>query len=360
MRFLYIGEKNARKNVHTFFILNMILFIIEKLYKYKEEENFRFSSFFVFKRGAIFMTYEEYLEHLNNLDTFAKIFLFDSTKKSLNLIYQSIKNNKEFESAVSSLELLNACSYMLNDQVGFIDESQNNISKTIKKERNKMKDELKVKVNVVKLENENSKLKALATVIIGSKDLDYIKISNVRLYEPDYLFKRENSYFVALPEKEYETDGEKRYIELVTFSNKFNKELPEIMKKTISSAVISAYKEEGKVTKFEKETKIPFDPTNVNAYISENKKGSIFFGGIMQINNIFLNEGKDNNMYLSLPSREIEKDGEKKYEDIIAPLSKELREAMTLACLESYKKNIIKSAEATEENTQSQENQEER
>lgn len=306
------------------------------------------------------MTYEEYLEHLNNLDTFAKIFLFDSTKKSLNLIYQSIKNNKEFESAVSSLELLNACSYMLNDQVGFIDESQNNISKTIKKERKKMKDELKVKVNVVKLENENSKLKALATVIIGSKDLDYIKISNVRLYEPDYLFKRENSYFVALPEKEYETDGEKRYIELVTFSNKFNKELPEIMKKTISSAVISAYKEEGKVTKFEKETKIPFDPTNVNAYISENKKGSIFFGGVMQINNVFLNEGKENNMYLSLPSREIEKDGEKKYEDIIAPLSKELREAMTLACLESYKKNIIKSAEATEENTQSQENQEER
>lgn len=301
------------------------------------------------------MTYEEYLEHLNNLDTFAKIFLFDSTKKSLNLIYQSIKNNKEFESAVSSLELLNACSYMLNDQVGFIDESQNNISKTIKKERKKMKDELKVKVNVVKLENENSKIKALATVIIGSKDLDCIKISNVRLYERD-----NNSYFVALPEKEYEKDGEKKYIELVTFSNKFNKELPEIMKNTISSAVISAYKEEGKVTKFEKETKIPFDSTNINAYISENKKGSIFFGGVMQINNIFLNEGKDNNMYLSLPSREIEKDGEKKYEDIIAPLSKELREAMTLACLESYKKNIIKSAEATEENTQSQENQEER
>ena len=301
------------------------------------------------------MTYEEYLEHLNNLDTFAKIFLFDSTKKSLNLIYQSIKNNKEFESAVSSLELLNACSYMLNDQVGFIDESQNNISKTIKKERKKMKDELKVKVNVVKLENENSKIKALATVIIGSKDLDCIKISNVRLYERD-----NNSYFVALPEKEYEKDGEKKYIELVTFSNKFNKELPEIMKNTISSAVISAYKEEGKVTKFEKETKIPFDPTNVNAYISENKKGSIFFGGVMQINNVFLNEGKENNMYLSLPSREIEKDGEKKYEDIIAPLSKELREAMTLACLESYKKNIIKSAEATEENTQSQENQEER
>lgn len=301
------------------------------------------------------MTYEEYLEHLNNLDTFAKIFLFDSTKKSLNLIYQNIKNNKEFESAVSSLELLNACSYMLNDQVGFIDESQNNISKTIKKERKKMKDELKVKVNVVKLENENSKIKALATVILGSKDLDYIKISNVRLYE-----RENNSYFVALPEKEYETDGEKRYIELVTFSNKFNKELPEIMKKTIASAVISAYKEEGKVTKFEKETKISFDPTNVNAYISENKKGSIFFGGVMQINNVFLNEGKENNMYLSLPSREIEKDGEKKYEDIIAPLSKELREAMTLACLESYKKNIIKSAEATEENTQSQENQEER
>jgi hypothetical protein len=333
----------------------MILFIIEKLYNYKEEENFKFSSLFVFKRGAIFMTYEEYLEHLNNLDTFAKIFLFDSTKKSLNLIYQNIKNNKEFESAVSSLELLNACSYMLNDQVGFIDESQNNISKTIKKERKKMKDELKVKVNVVKLENENSKIKALATVILGSKDLDCIKISNVRLYERD-----NNSYFVALPEKEYEKDGEKKYIELVTFSNKFNKELPEIMKNTISSAVISAYKEEGKVTKFEKETKIPFDTTNVNAYISENKKGSIFFGGVMQINNIFLNEGKDNNMYLSLPSREIEKDGEKKYEDIIAPLSKELREAMTLACLESYKKNIIKSAEATEENTQSQENQEER
>ena len=301
------------------------------------------------------MTYEEYLEHLNNLDTFAKIFLFDSTKKSLNLIYQSIKNNKEFESAVSSLELLNACSYMLNDQVGFIDESQNNISKTIKKERKKMKDELKVKVNVVKLENENSKIKALAKVIIGSKDLDCIKISNVRLYERD-----NNSYFVALPEKEYEKDGEKKYIELVTFSNKFNKELPEIMKNTISSAVISAYKEDGKVTKYEKETKISFDPTNVNAYISENKKGSIFFGEVMQINNIFLNEGKENNMYLSLPSREIEKDGEKKYEDIIAPLSKELREAMTLACLESYKKNIIKSNEATEENTQSQENQEER
>lgn len=301
------------------------------------------------------MTYEEYLEHQDNLDTFAKIFLFDSTKKSLNLIYQSIKNDKEFESAVSSLELLNACSRMLNDQVGFIDESQDNISKKIKKERKKMKDELKVKTNVVKLDGENSKIKALATIIIGSKDLDYIKISNVRLYE-----RENNSYFVALPEKEYEKDGEKKYIELITFSNKFNKDLPEIMKNTISSAVISAYKEDGKVTKYEKETKISFDPTNVNAYISENKKGSIFFGGIMQINNIFLNEGKDNNMYLSLPSREIEKDGEKKYEDIIAPLSKELREAMTLACLESYKKNIIKSAEATEENTQSQENQEER
>lgn len=301
------------------------------------------------------MKYEEYLEHQDNLDTFAKIFLFDSTKKSLNLIYQSIKNDKEFESAVSSLELLNACSRMLNDQVGFIDESQDNISKKIKKERKKMKDELKVKTNVVKLDGENSKIKALATIIIGSKDLDYIKISNVRLYK-----RENNSYFVALPEKEYEKDGEKKYIELITFSNKFNKDLPEIMKNTISSAVISAYKEDGKVTKYEKETKISFDPTNVNAYISENKKGSIFFGGIMQINNIFLNEGKDNNMYLSLPSREIEKDGEKKYEDIIAPLSKELREAMTLACLESYKKNIIKSAEATEENTQSQENQEER
>lgn len=301
------------------------------------------------------MKYEEYLEHQDNLDTFAKIFLFDSTKKSLNLIYQSIKNDKEFESAVSSLELLNACSRMLNDQVGFIDESQDNISKKIKKERKKMKDELKVKTNVVKLDGENSKIKALATIIIGSKDLDYIKISNVRLYE-----RENNSYFVALPEKEYEKDGEKKYIELITFSNKFNKDLPEIMKNTISSAVISAYKEDGKVTKYEKETKISFDPTNVNAYISENKKGSIFFGGVMQINNVFLNEGKENNMYLSLPSREIEKDGEKKYEDIIAPLSKELREAMTLACLESYKKNIIKSAEATEENTQSQENQEER
>ena len=301
------------------------------------------------------MKYEEYLEYQDNLDTFAKIFLFDSTKKSLNLIYQSIKNDKEFESAVSSLELLNACSRMLNDQVGFIDESQDNISKKIKKERKKMKDELKVKTNVVKLDGENSKIKALATIIIGSKDLDYIKISNVRLYE-----RENNSYFVALPEKEYEKDGEKKYIELITFSNKFNKDLPEIMKNTISSAVISAYKEDGKVTKYEKETKISFDPTNVNAYISENKKGSIFFGGVMQINNVFLNEGKENNMYLSLPSREIEKDGEKKYEDIIAPLSKELREAMTLACLESYKKNIIKSAEATEEDTQSQENQEER
>ena len=295
---------------------------------------------------------EHYQENLNAL---ISVFLFDSTKKSLNMLYQSIKNNDEFQDERKTLELLNGCSSLLNEESGFIDESQNNISKTIKKERKKMKDELKVKVNVVKLENENSKIKALATVILGSKDLDYIKISNVRLYE-----RENNSYFVALPEKEYETDGEKRYIELVTFSNKFNKELTEIMKKTISSAVISAYKEEGKVTKFEKETKISFDPTNVNAYISENKKGSIFFGGVMQINNVFLNEGKENNMYLSLPSREIEKDGEKKYEDIIAPLSKELREAMTLACLESYKKNIIKSAEATEENTQSQENQEER
>lgn len=295
---------------------------------------------------------EHYQENLNAL---ISVFLFDSTKKSLNMLYQSIKNNDEFQDERKTLELLNGCSLLLNEESSFIDESQNNISKTIKKERKKMKDELKVKVNVVKLENENSKIKALATVILGSKDLDCIKISNVRLYERD-----NNSYFVALPEKEYEKDGEKKYIELVTFSNKFNKELPEIMKNTISSAVISAYKEEGKVTKFEKETKIPFDTTNVNAYISENKKGSIFFGGVMQINNIFLNEGKDNNMYLSLPSREIEKDGEKKYEDIIAPLSKELREAMTLACLESYKKNIIKSAEATEENTQSQENQEER
>ena len=295
---------------------------------------------------------EHYQENLNAL---ISVFLFDSTKKSLNMLYQSIKNNDEFQDERKTLELLNGCSSLLNEESGFIDESQNNISKTIKKERKKMKDELKVKVNVVKLENENSKIKALATVIIGSKDLDCIKISNVRLYERD-----NNSYFVALPEKEYEKDGEKKYIELVTFSNKFNKELPEIMKNTISSAVISAYKEEGKVTKFEKETKIPFDLNNVNAYISENKKGSIFFGGVMQINNVFLNEGKENNMYLSLPSREIEKDGEKKYEDIIAPLSKELREAMTLACLESYKKNIIKSAEATEENTQSQENQEER
>ena len=295
---------------------------------------------------------EHYQENLNAL---ISVFLFDSTKKSLNMLYQSIKNNDEFQDERKTLELLNGCSSLLNEESSFIDESQNNISKTIKKERKKMKDELKVKVNVVKLENENSKIKALATVILGSKDLDCIKISNVRLYERD-----NNSYFVALPEKEYEKDGEKKYIELVTFSNKFNKELPEIMKNTISSAVISAYKEDGKVTKFEKETKIPFDTTNVNAYISENKKGSIFFGGVMQINNIFLNEGKDNNMYLSLPSREIEKDGEKKYEDIIAPLSKELREAMTLACLESYKKNIIKSNEATEENTQSQENQEER
>ena len=295
---------------------------------------------------------EHYQENLNAL---ISVFLFDSTKKSLNMLYQSIKNNDEFQDEKKTLELLNGCSSLLNEESGFIEESQNNISKTIKKERKKMKDELKVKANVVKLDGENSKIKALATIIIGSKDLDYIKISNVRLYE-----RENNSYFVALPEKEYEKDGEKKYIELVTFSNKFNKELPEIMKNTISSAVISAYKEDGKVTKFEKETKISFDPTNVNAYISENKKGSIFFGGVMQINNIFLNEGKENNMYLSLPSREIEKDGEKKYEDIIAPLSKELREAMTLACLESYKKNIIKSAEATEENTQSQENQEER
>lgn len=160
---------------------------------------------------------EHYQENLNAL---ISVFLFDSTKKSLNMLYQSIKNNDEFQDERKTLELLNGCSSLLNEESSFIDESQNNIS--------------------------------------------------------------------------------------------------------------------------------------------ENKKGSIFFGGIMQINNIFLNEGKDNNMYLSLPSREIEKDGEKKYEDIIAPLSKELREAMTLACLESYKKNIIKSAEATEENTQSQENQEER
>ena len=33
----------------------MILFIIEKLYKYKEEENLKIYSFFVFKRGTIFM-----------------------------------------------------------------------------------------------------------------------------------------------------------------------------------------------------------------------------------------------------------------------------------------------------------------
>lgn len=85
---------------------------------------------------------------------------------------------------------------------------------------------------------------------------------------------------------------------------------------------------------------------NVKSYALQNSTtptkamATVTFGGVFKVKNISIMEGKNGNLFVSMPSyktKEVDEAGKAVYKDICNPVTKDFREALYTAILESYK-----------------------
>lgn len=77
-----------------------------------------------------------------------------------------------------------------------------------------------------------------------------------------------------------------------------------------------------------------------NSTTSTKAMATITFGGVFKIKNVSIMEGKNGGMFVAMPSyktKEVDEAGKAVYKDICNPVTKEFREALYGAILESYR-----------------------
>jgi len=217
-----------------------------------------------------------------------------------------------------------------------------------------MREKLKVESEIYKVDKEGSNIKANATVTLsGENSGALLKINNVKVIEG------KNGIFVALPTREIvnKETNEKRYEPVIRFDEKTFIEstnengetekkswLENMIKGSVKRAFESPELKDEKITKDER-----VDSEQVNVWASSTaKNNTVYLGGIINIPNVFLNESKEGEKYVKMPSYSFEKDGEKKYKDYVYAPAETMREKIKEAVIKA-RENIQEKEKQNEQ-----------
>ena len=184
---------------------------------------------------------------------------------------------------------------------------------------------MKINAQVFQTEKENSKVKATAAITVN----DSLAIKNVRVVEG------ENGLFVQLPQY-MQTD--KSYENLVF---PVTKELREQINSTVLEQYHNPTEKENPVPQ---ETKIKVSASPLNIENSSIRAlCSVTLDDSLVIKNVRVMEGQKG-LFVQMPSY---KDRQGNYIDIVFPVTKEFREKLFGAVLESYQNKLATIGNAT-------------
>lgn len=195
--------------------------------------------------------------------------------------------------------------------------------------------DIKVKINRL---IENSKTQAIATVEFDRM----IRLTNVRIIEGA------NGLFVAYPQRL----NNNQYENLVEF---LDKESSQELRKKLQEVIIDEYNKSledttriGYVSDITEQPvfeQADFEKIKVyidveDSYKNQKAKGEIMLEDVISFKGMRIMQDNNEKLFIAMPSESYEKDGEKKYKNIFYPLSKDVRDDITLKSIENYERML--------------------
>lgn len=201
--------------------------------------------------------------------------------------------------------------------------------------------EYAIRLNAVN--NPEASVRAFATITLG----DSFKITNVAVIEG-----RENKLFVSMPSFRSKERNEHNQAVYKDVCNPITKEFRE----KLYGDILDLYAEmeqtgKAEVTREAAEEKEPSFTVKVKPFEREGSNilglARIYFEDSFVVSNVSILKGKDKE-FIAMPSykaKQIGKDGKPQYQDVCFPVTKEFREKLYDAILESYKKERERTAD---------------
>lgn len=271
--------------------------------------------------------------------------------KNLNELYDFCRDNNieiDKENITNSGLLVGANReyVILNDLQ--IDEKNRNFEEDINM------DKLNIKVELRKINKEDSNLKGFADITLAGVTIKDVAVKEIPTKEGKII-----AFDMPNIDKYQDKEGNMKYIKCVTLNSKKDNLIPEMRKALLEALKSNETNEYGK-TLINHKTNIDFDKDYVKSYIRplsfENNPyikatGRVLVGGVLALNNVRLNEGvsKEGNEFqsISVPEKKINQD----YKPLIY-LDKDLREKIKDNLVSEYNK------ETKEEETNNEETEE--
>ena len=207
------------------------------------------------------------------------------------------------------------------DSLQFVAESKNERGKN-----------MIISVTANKLAKSENGVKGLATISFGNE----FKVRKVAIME-----NRNGEYFVSMPSYRTKTVDEDGNPVFKDICNPITKEFRE----SLYNAILESFKTGNEVVVMEKEGELDF---SVKAIALDDNgqptKGiaRLYLEEGFVVNNMNIVEGKDGNMFLTMPSyktKALDEEGKPVYKDICYPATKEFRQAINEAAIKMFKES---------------------
>lgn len=198
---------------------------------------------------------------------------------------------------------------------------------------------MKYSIKVSEVKNGSENLKGLATVVLG----DSFKLGNIAIMNDP----NKNQLFVSMPSyKSNQMDEQQNAV----YKDIFNPTTAQFRKELYDN-ILSAFNElqehqagnSYRVNINEKDTTMPEFSVRVTPYEKENSNikalASIHIENCLAVNNITVNESKEGNLYVSMPSyksKQLDDQGKAVYKDICNPVTGKFHDKLYGAILNSY------------------------
>ncbi len=270
------------------------------------------------------------------------------TIKNLNELYDFCKNHNIGidKENITDLGLLVGANkeYLISNDLQIDEREETNM------------DKLNIKVELRKINKEDSNLKGFADITLAGVTIKDVAVKEISTKEGKIV-----AFDMPNIDKYQDKEGNMKYIKSVSLNSKKDNLIPEIRKALLEALTSNETNEYGK-TVINHETNIEYDKDYVKSYIRplsfENNPyikatSRVLVGGVLALNNVRLNEGisKEGNEFqsISVPEKKIEQE----YKPLIY-LDKDLREKIKDNLVTEYNKET-KEQEANNEETEEDE-----
>lgn len=271
--------------------------------------------------------------------------------KFFNYYYDNSEDLEHYKSNAGSFETPEEAEQMLyKHRPNFLNEK----SKNLEEETNM--DKLNIKVELRKINKEDSNLKGFADITLAGVTIKDVAVKEIPTKEGKIV-----AFDMPNIDKYQDKEGNMKYIKSVSINTKKDNLIPEIRKALLEALTSNETNEYGK-TVINHETNIEYDKDYVKSYIRplsfENNPyikatGRILVGGVLALNNVRLNEGisKEGNEFqsISVPEKKIDQE----YKPLVY-LDKDLRDKIKDNLVSEYNKET-KEQEANNEEAEEDE-----